>query len=237
MTAPRHAGIIAAGDGTRLKPGHPALVKPLVPVAGVPLCHWVVGSFWRAGIQDFTVILNTRGGAVSESLLSAFPKASWDFRVADTASSWESFRLVARALSKRTGNFLMSTVDSLISPEDVARFAREMGSRDAPAGLALTSFVDDEKPLWADLGPEGLVRALGPQARSSRHVTAGLYYLTRDLAQKMPEASAHRSLRQYWTSLVATGLPVAGVVLTKTLDVDRPEDLLEAEGFVRALSS
>jgi hypothetical protein len=36
--------------------------------------------------------------------------------------------------------------------------------------------------------------------------------------------------------LVTTGLPVAGMVLGKTLDVDRPEDLRQAEKFLREAS-
>src|SRR5207245_2545304 len=41
-------GIIAAGDGSRLRAAGFAMPKPLVPVAGVPLIEWVIGNFVAA---------------------------------------------------------------------------------------------------------------------------------------------------------------------------------------------
>ena len=111
--------------------------------------------------------------------------------------------------------------------------ARRAGT---PAALALTAFVDDEKPLWADLGPDGRVTALGADARTRRYATCGLYYLTAAVARAMPPAQAHGRLREYLQSLVAQSA-VAGVVLSKTLDVDRPEDVRQAESFVAAFRS
>jgi hypothetical protein len=99
--------------------------------------------------------------------------------------------------------------------------------------LALTAFVDDEKPLWADLGPDGRVTALGAEARTRQHATCGLYYLTAAVARAMPQAQTHGRLREYLQSLVARSA-VSGVVLSKTLDVDRPEDVRQAEDFVAA---
>ncbi|MBI5630358.1 MAG: NTP transferase domain-containing protein [Elusimicrobia bacterium] len=227
----RHAGVIAAGDGLRLQGAIGATVKPMAPVAGVPLVHWVVRSLRGAGIESFTVILNSRGNAARESLVREFPAVSWTFLVQDTASSWESFRLVAQALSQKADIFLMSTVDALMPPQEAERFAREAATSPAPAGLALTSFMDDEKPLWAELGENGLVSALGPSCRSRSRATAGLYFLTKAVADAMPAAERHSKLRDYWQSLLDSKTPVAGIALGKTLDVDRPRDLAAAERF------
>ncbi len=231
------AGIIAAGEGSRLAASHPGLVKPMVPVSGVPLCHWVARNLRGAGVREITILLNSRGREVRASLTGAFPDLRWDFLEADTASSWESFRLVSRALAGKAQAFLISTVDSLIPTSQTALFASRARECRAEAALALTSFVDDEKPLWADAGEDGFISALGPNARRKDRVTSGLYYMTRGLAQRMPEAGAFDSLRGYWTGLVEGGARVAGVSLSKTLDVDRPEDIREAEGFLKQESS
>ena len=234
--APLRAGIIAAGDGLRLKGSHPSLIKPLVPVAGRPLCHWVVDSLRQAGVEDFTVLFNSRGRRAQESLLAAFPSLRWTFLEADTASSWESFRLVARSLAESAEDFVISTVDAIMPPSETRRFAEAARAAGAPAALALTDFVDDEKPLWADLGADGRITALGTAARTRRHATSGLYYLTSAAVRAMPPARAHAKLRDYLGALAAAG-PVAGVVLAKTLDVDRPEDVRQAEDFVAAFGS
>jgi NDP-sugar pyrophosphorylase family protein len=226
------AGVIAAGDGSRLAASHPGVVKPLVPIAGKPLSHWIVGALRAAGARDLTVLVNSRGAAVPPSLAAAFPDVAFDFAAADTASSYESFRLVALRLAARADDFLISTVDAIVPSADVARFRDECRALGADAGLALTAHVDDEKPLWADVDAAGLVFALGDDAKSRRRVTCGLYYMTRAAAQRLPAPSAHARLRDFWRTLIASGARVSGPTLSKTLDVDRPEDVAAAEAHL-----
>ncbi|MDE2039056.1 MAG: NTP transferase domain-containing protein [Elusimicrobia bacterium] len=234
----RRAGIIAAGQGSRLAGSHPGCAKPLVPVAGRPLCHWVAASLREAGITDITLLHNSDGCGVRRSLEEAFGDIAWTFLQADTASSWESFRLVARTIAQTQAPFLISTVDALVPPAETKRFWDFAATRDAAASLALTAFVDDEKPLWAQIDDSGRVTALGEPCSDRRYVTSGLYYLSAATAQGLPEPRAFPSLRRYLTALVDSGALVTGHPLAKTIDVDRPEDVVQAEGFLKeAISS
>lgn len=226
------AGIIAAGEGSRLAQRLPGIVKPMIPVAGRPLCHWVVDGLRSAGLSRVTVLTNSRGGAVPPSLQVSFPDMEFDFVTADTASSFESFRLVSLRLAAESESFLISTVDALIPPGEVARFLERCRAGDAEAGLALTGHVDDEKPLWADIDASGRVTGLGEDSQARRLVTCGLYYMTRRAAERLPAAADHGRLRDFLASLVRSQARVQGVVLAKTLDVDRPEDLAAAETFL-----
>lgn len=226
------AGIIAAGLGTRLAGSHPGLPKPLVPLAGKPLCHWIASSLMRAGADGITVLHNSSGRAVRESLSRGFPDVRWTFLEADTASSWESFRLVCGRLAERADSFLMSTVDAIVPPSETRRFAEACAAAEAEAGLALTSFVDDEKPLWSELDARGRVTALGERCAKRELVTSGLYFMTASAARRMPEAGRFAALRQFLGHLVDSGSNVHGHVLGKTLDVDRPEDVAQAERFL-----
>lgn len=223
------AGIIAAGEGSRLS--HLSMIKPLAPVAGKPLIHWVVDGLRYAGADKITVLTNSRGTAVPPSLKASFPDVSFDFVTADTASSFESFRLVSLRLAEANQDFVISTTDALIRTEDVRKFVASCRASRCDAGLALTAFVDDEKPLWADVDEVGLVTGLGDGAKTKRFVTCGLYYMTKLAAGRLPAAAEHQRLRDYLSSLTAT-LRVAGVVLSKTLDVDRPSDLSMAEQYL-----
>lgn len=225
------SGIIAAGAGSRLAQSHPGTVKPLVPVSGRPLAHWVVDGLREAGCREVSVLTNSRGGAVAPSLISSFPDLEFDCVCADTASSFESFRLMSQRLAARADAFLISTVDALIAPAELGRFLGECRAARVVAGLALTRFVSDEKPLWVD-ETEGLITAVGEDAREHRAVTCGLYYMTRTAAERLPAAAAHARLRDFWTALVRSSARVSGVVLSDTIDVDRPEDLAAAEIFL-----
>lgn len=225
------AGVIAAGEGSRLAASYPGIVKPLVPVAGRPLSHWIVGSLAEAGADALTVLINSRGVDVPSSLRAAFPQLNFDFMTADTASSFESFRLTALRLAEKSEDFLISTVDALVPPKDIARFRADCRAARADAGLALTVHVDDEKPLWADVDELGFVTAVGDDVRARRRVTCGLYYLTRGAAERLPEAATHARLRDFWRALCAQGARVAGPLLSETLDVDRPQDVAAAAAY------
>lgn len=226
------AAIIAAGEGSRLS--RLSMIKPLVLIAAKPLIHWVVAGLRSAGCKDIVVLTNSRGGKVAPYLTAAFPDVKFDFVTADTASSFESFRLVSKRLAETAtdGGFVVSTVDALIKTDDVARFIRECRTSNADAGLALTTFVDDEKPLWVDTDANGRVTALGTDAQRKSAVTCGLYYMTRSAATAIPSAERHSRLRDYLQQLVASGEVVMGITLSKSLDVDRPEDLAAAESFL-----
>lgn len=225
------AAIIAAGEGSRLAKSHAGIVKPLIPIAGKPLVHWVVDGLRSAGCKDISVLTNTRGKAVGPYLTAAFPDLEFDLVTADTASSFESFRLISLRLAETEEDFVIITVDALIRPEDVARFIKECRASRADAGLALTVHVDDEKPLWADVDGNGRVTALGEAVKQRRAVTCGLYYMTRRAVAELPEAKRHSRLRDFLGALVDSGR-VASVTLSKSLDVDRPEDLGAAEAFL-----
>ena len=228
------AGIIAAGEGSRLAKSHPGTIKPMIRIAAKPLIYWVVGGLRSAGCKDIVVLTNSRGTAVGPYLTAAFPDVKFDFVTADTASSFESFRLVSKRIAETAtdGGFVVSTVDALIKTDDVARFIRECRESNADAGLALTTFVDDEKPLWADTDTKGRITALGADAKRKNAVTCGLYYMTRKAATAIPDAERHSRLRDFFRDLVASGAAVKGVTFSKSLDVDRPEDLAAAETFL-----
>jgi NDP-sugar pyrophosphorylase family protein len=225
------AGIIAAGEGSRLAAAQPGVPKPLIPVGGRPLAYWVMDGLVAAGAERVTVLTNSRGGEVAPSIAREFPSVQIDPLTADTASSFESFRLVCLRAAEAAEQFLVSTTDALIPASEVARFWRQCREEDGEIGLALTAHVDDEKPLWADVTKDGRVSALGPSCRDKSAVTCGLYYMTRLAVKRLPAADSHRRLRDFLTAQAAAGR-VRGVLLNKTLDVDRPEDLAAAENFL-----
>ena len=68
------AGIIAAGDGSRLREGGFSLPKPLVPVGGVPLIERVVRGLAEAGVDEVALIVNARMPEVA-AFVRALPVA------------------------------------------------------------------------------------------------------------------------------------------------------------------
>ncbi len=201
-------GILAAGDGSRLREDGWTMAKPLVPVAGVPLVAHVI-------------IFNAREEDCAEFVRARFSGADIRILVKTTASSLESFREITRMLPP--GPALVSTVDAWCPRPDFLEFARKAAL--APAEetvLAVTPFVSDEKPLWVRLDPAGLVTEIG--GASGDAVTAGMYVFPERVRDLTAPAALGR-LREYLAWLVERGETVRGIGIAAVVDVDRESDI------------
>lgn len=223
---PLAGGIIAAGEGTRLKRDGLKMPKSMVPVAGVPLIERVVANFVKAGITELHIIFNEDDRECATYIRRRFPDLDMHCMVKTTRSSYESFWEVGR--QSGSGRILMSTVDWICPGSAFRRFVDQARCyRQAAAVLAVTPFVADEKPLWATLDPSGRVTAIG--GASGDVVTAGLYLVSESVFAKAPHPNTLGRLRDFLAWLVAGGEPVYGVIIDQVIDVDRAEDLQLAE--------
>lgn len=214
-------GILAAGDGSRLREDGWAMAKPLVPVAGVPLVAHVIENFLAAGIESLAIIFNAREEDCAEFVRARFSGADIRIFVKTTASSLESYREIARMLPP--GPALVSTVDAWCPRPDFLEFARRAAL--APAEetvLAVTPFVSDEKPLWVRLDPAGLVTEIG--GISGDAVTAGMYVFP-ERVRELPVPARLGRLREYLAWLVERGETVRGIRIAEVVDVDRESDI------------
>jgi len=226
-------GIIAAGEGSRLRRDGFAAPKPLVEVAGVSLIESVIRNFETAGITPLVIIVNAHALDCVERVRERFPRLPVRFIVKTTASSLESFLKVTG--TSGGGRMLVSTVDAWCRPADFARFVEAAAERPLDATvLAVTPFVADERPLWVDLDGESRVSALGGTAGA--FVTAGMYLVPEAVRRLTPPRELGR-LRELLTWLHRQGHPLYGEVIPTVVDVDRAEDVALAEALERARES
>jgi NDP-sugar pyrophosphorylase family protein len=274
MSAILSGGVIAAGEGSRLK--SLGVAKPMVPVAGEPLIVHVLRNFEAAGIASAAVIVNEAGQDAAALVRERFGRLVPTIVVKSTHSSLESFREILAAAPP--GRLLVSTVDAFCPREEFVRFVRR--AEEKPNGatvLAVTGYVHDEKPLWVTLaagerragGMGGRSPAAPPEetlaagerraggmgggrspaappenlARSGRvtvvggssgdAVTAGIYVFPERVRTLGVPAGLGR-LRDFLAWLVKSGEPVEAIEIPKVVDVDRAEDLAEAEAMAAA---
>jgi NDP-sugar pyrophosphorylase family protein len=220
-------GIIAAGEGRRLRRDGFTLAKPLVPVAGVPLIGGVIRNFVAAGISSLRIIVNEEETDCVDWVRSRFPELAASFIVKTTASSLESFVAVASAVTPDP--ILISTVDAWCVETDFVRFV-EAARRRPPDStvLAVTPLVADEKPLRVELDETGRVTSIG--GAGGDLVTAGLYLVSPPVRAIAPPPGLGR-LREYLTWLWRTGEPLYGEIIETVVDVDRAEDVALAEAL------
>jgi NDP-sugar pyrophosphorylase family protein len=226
-TSPRsmiHGGIIAAGQGTRLRADGYRVSKPMVPVAGRPLIDLTLDRFRAAGIGRLTIIINDTSDDCRQWLRDHAGDFDLDLIVRTTPSSYASFQIVADRLAGAPA--VITTIDAVMPVNDFCSFADASGDfADNAVTLGLTDHVDDENPLWATLGADGRIRQLG--GSHGTHVTAGLYGLP---TQRPAEpTTGFARLRDYLGWLVAEHPPVYGIVLSRVFDIDRARDIAAAE--------
>ncbi|MBI3270752.1 MAG: NTP transferase domain-containing protein [Planctomycetes bacterium] len=223
------AGILAAGTGARLRAGGIATPKPLVKVGGRALIDRLLDELRRAGVTEVVAITNDAFREVADHLRA---QAILPVRVVvkTTASSFESLCEIAPHLEGEP--FLLSTVDAIYSPGTLARFALLAGRADGRAAtLALTDYVDDEKPLRVLTNAAGRITRLGSKVESSRWITAGFYHFNNEATRELVTARERGlpALRGFLEHLVERGLAVYGEPVGRTADVDRPNDIESAE--------
>jgi NDP-sugar pyrophosphorylase family protein len=219
-------GIIAAGDGSRLRGAGWTVPKPLVPVAGVPLIEAVIRNFRAAGVTSLRIIVNEQARECVEWVGARCPEVDAEFIVKTTASSFESFLEVTR---RGTGRMLVSTVDAWCREADFVRFVEAAAERSPDATvLAVTPLVADERPLWVRLDATGRVTEVGGGA--GELVTAGIY-LVPERVRRLETPPGIGRLREFLTWLARNGEPLYGEVIQTVVDVDRGDDVLLAEAL------
>lgn len=228
MTAITAGGVIAAGRGSRLKSlGVP---KPMVEVAGVPLIDHVLDNFQSAGVVSAAVIFNSAEEGCAAYVKERYGTLVSKVVVKSTRSSLESFRQILAAAPK--GRLLVSTVDAFCPREAFLRFAKAAARTPSDTTvLAVTGFVEDEKPLWVTTTRKGRVTAVGGDSGDA--VTAGIYVIP-ERVRRMRIPDSLPRLRDFLAWLCKSGEPMQAVAIGKVVDVDRAEDLESAEELARA---
>jgi NDP-sugar pyrophosphorylase family protein len=229
-------GILAAGEGSRLRAGGLHLPKPLLPIGGVPLIGRLLQALQLLAPEEIVCIINHQGSSVADYVQQHYSSLPMTFVQQDTASSYESFTVLCAHL--RGAPFLVTTVDAVFRPDFLPQFvaaAHQQTGMDMM--LTLTTFIDDEKPLYVYLDAQQRIRQIGEAARGSAYVTSGFYHCAPSVSAACDGLPPRRvlALREFLGWLLQQGYWLQGYLAPKMVDVDRPQDIAVAEQFVREI--
>jgi len=230
------AGIIAAGKGERLVQGGISIPKPLLPILGEPMIGRAIRAAATLDVTSVACIVNELNPEVVDYLKQETWPIPLDIVVKTTPSSMESLFCLAPLLKEEP--FVLLTVDAIFSNDTLKDFVRKAHMIDrADGALAVTGFVDDEKPLWVKLDGHDKIVAMGNSARDGGYVTSGFYYFSPEIFSTIDDARRNNlnALRQFLGLLVKRGFSIYGIPVPKTLGVDHPKDIKQAEAFLRKI--
>ena len=234
-----HYAIIAAGEGSRLVQEGIQLPKPLVDLDGRPMIKRLIDIMLDCDAESLSVIVNEQMSAVREYLEALAPTLPMPLHlvVKTTPDSMHSFYELG-SLLRPYGRFVLTTVDTIFREEDFSRYVKayENAGPDVDGMMAVTSHIDDEKPLYVETDAEMNILAFRDAPwPESRFISGGIYGLGAkgvDVLDKCLAEGVQR-MRNYQRALVANGLKLKAYDMGMILDVDHAEDIRKANEFVR----
>lgn len=227
--------IISAGEGSRLAQEGVQLPKPLVQLNGMAMIDRLIHIFAKNGAEQVVVIINNEVAQTKEhlALLKKVSEVPLEVIVKTTSSSMHSFYELSTYL--KDDKFCLTTVDTIFREEEFSRFIEAFKASDKDGLMAVTDYIDDEKPLYISTDEElnitGFHDARTPDCR---YISGGIYCLTPksiDTLQRCMENGMSR-MRNFQRQLVADGLHLGAYPFSKILDVDHASDIEKAEAFL-----
>lgn len=234
-----HYGIIAAGEGSRLAQEGVSLPKPLVDLNGEPMIGRLINLFANCGAESVNVVVNEQMTEVADYLRSfKMPEGvPLNLKVKSTPSSMHTFHELSSMLRGK-GRFIVTTVDTVFRPEEFKRYADAF--REASSGtdgmMAVTSFIDDEKPLYVETAADGRIVAFRDTSwPEAEFISAGIYGLDARALKVLDDCMAQgvSRMRNFQRALVASGLNLSAFPMGKVMDVDHASDLEKAREFLK----
>lgn len=231
----KKAGILAAGNGTRLKAISP--YKPIVKINGTTLLELTLNNLCFNKFDQIEIIFNEEEKNMD---LTEFPSLKTEkikhFHKT-TISSMHSLYEISLRLNLKVGeHFFVSMVDSIVSPIDAENFhffCKNIKSDES--AILTTSFVEDEKPLTLMANSEGYVTEFQVPIDNEVMITSGVYYFSEQILPILYEMIENNQtkMRNFLTELVKRNQKIKVYKVNKTLDIDRPEDIKSAEHFLK----
>lgn len=231
-----HYAIIAAGEGSRLREEGIDVPKPLVRIGGVTLLERLIGMFRsQPDCEEVSVIINPasrRHVLYSETDTDA-PWAGADNVIfGTTQGSMHSLAAMKPLLSGCTA-FCLTTVDTVFRPEEfdlyLERFRNDSG---ADGYMAVTDYIDDEKPLYISTDEEGIITGFFDAPRpDTAYVSGGVYTLpvsALDILDECVKAGMTR-MRDFQRALSASGMRLRAYRFSRIIDIDHAGDIPKAE--------
>lgn len=230
-----HYAIIAAGEGSRLAQEGVEKPKPLVEINGEPMIGRLVNIFCRCNAESISVIVNEQMRDVQAFVKALNPSVPLNMVVKSTPSSMHSFYELSRVMP--SGKFCLTTVDTIFRETDFRGYIEAMEKSEGCDGMmAVTPFIDDEKPLFVETdGGLNITAFSDTRNEGVKYISGGIYALGERAVKVLERCMADgvSRMRNYQRALIAGGLHLKAYPIGKILDVDHAGDIAKAEAFLK----
>ena len=232
-----HGLILAGGAGARLASEGITDPKPLIRVGGEPLVIGQLATLARLGCETLTCMVRADITPVFQLLEGRTFGPPLSVHPCSTPSSIHTLTEGLQAV--KPGSVFCTMVDTVMPAADwravYAATTRGLAAG-ADAMLAVTTFVDDESPLYVSTDGVGFVLTLSDDPLAPTQVTGGVYGFSAAARQAAAEAVGQgvQRMRGFLKWLVARGGRVGTISVPRIIDIDHESDLRLANAWLRA---
>lgn len=222
------AVVMAAGEGTRLRPLTERWPKPVLPIDGRPIIATLLGELATAGCKRAYVVTGHLAEQV-EALVGDGSGFGLEVRFVRQPGVLGSADTVQRAIAAGIeAPFLVVAADTVFSSGDVARFARAFAASGAAGAMSGRYDPPAEPPRQLALKVvDGLVVAPVDRDPDNKLSSAPLWAFGQALVPFLDGLSGPPyELADVFSHAIAAGLAIAGVEIGKTRDLTYPVDLV-----------
>jgi UDP-N-acetylglucosamine diphosphorylase / glucose-1-phosphate thymidylyltransferase / UDP-N-acetylgalactosamine diphosphorylase / glucosamine-1-phosphate N-acetyltransferase / galactosamine-1-phosphate N-acetyltransferase len=207
------AVILAAGEGTRVRPLTKSRPKGLIPVANRPIIEYVIRALHQAGIREIIVVAGYRREQVTRFLYELDP----GIEVVVQEKQLGTAHALKCAEPLISGNFLLLPGDNYIDPVSVAKIAKTENA-----------MLVKDHPSPSNFGVvlihDGFVTEIveKPEHSPSFTVSTGIFSLTRDVFRYIKS----NDLTETIDCMIGDGVKIRAVNAEDWQDALYPWDLI-----------
>lgn len=224
------AVILAAGRGTRLDSLTANLPKSLVPVGGRPILEHILSTL-NSLVEEVIIVVGYRADQVKKYFGLRFQNLSLIYveqkKLAGTADALWQVRPYLKP-----GKFLVLNGDDLYHRDDLRRCLKaELAiglTKNLPLGVHYEVVKLNRRKCIQDWR-----KVLPAEMAKKVLIISGVYVLDQRIFDSAPVVIANHEYGLPQTILAMSKIhPVRGVVMSRWVSINRPEDLVKAKQFL-----
>jgi len=217
--------VLAAGEGSRMRPLTKNLPKVMLPVAGKPLLEHIIVRAHAAGIEDFVLVVGYGANTV-RSYFGDGSRLGVKIEYAVQEKQLGTGHALMAAESKAADRFLVLNGDVLLDVQSL----KEMIAQEAAVSAIR---VDDPKRYGVFLEENGYFKSVIEKSQKppSNLANAGIYLFPRSIFDALRLAPISERGEYELTdglNLLAVKEKLKVVLLSSWLEIGRPWDILAA---------
>ncbi|MFH1721325.1 MAG: bifunctional sugar-1-phosphate nucleotidylyltransferase/acetyltransferase [Candidatus Altiarchaeota archaeon] len=227
------AVILAAGEGTRLRPLTSTRPKPMIPIAGKPILEWDLIALKEAGFKNVFLIVGYKKDVIEAHFGDEFLGMSIKYVVQEEQEGTGHAVLLVKEFIK-SDSFLVMNGDLIISAKTAIDFLKKHRNAKTETSMALTEIEDPSQYGIVVLDNHKVKEIIEKPETDEfgRNANAGIYVFSHQIFEELEKLKKSKRHEYEVTSAIEQLISESGVsgfqIADIWIDIGRPWDILHA---------